>query len=65
MAFVLSENQCVNILILREYEDNTRTYQEQEACDFFNDRFSTKPITKSPVLRTCQRYQETESNKFT
>lgn len=58
----LSEKERIHVLIMRGCGDRTRSYQE--AADLFNITFPDRaPITKSTVLKTVKRFQETGSVK--
>lgn len=61
MAFLLSETERIDILILRGYGDKQRSYQE--VCDIYNNLHPDKQIKKNAVFRTVERYRMTRSVK--
>lgn len=58
----LTEKERIDILILREYGDKTRSYED--VARLFNDTHPDRPpIAKSTVSKTVIRYQQTGSVK--
>jgi len=48
---MLSEKERIYLLIMKEYGDKKRSYQE--VCDLFNAIFNARePISKSTLVRT-------------
>jgi len=59
---MLSEKEHIYFLIMKGYGDKRRSYQE--TCNFFNATFNgRKPISRSTVVKTVQRFIETGSVK--
>lgn len=61
MAFLLTETERIDILILRGYGDKQRSYQE--VCDMYNNLHPDRHIKKNAVFRTVERYRMTGSVK--
>lgn len=61
----LSEQERISLLMMRGWGDRQRSYVQVR--DLFNESFRANagatPISKSTVIRTCQRFQETGNVK--